>query len=138
MRLRTLVFVGGLLFLLFFPVFAFAQTVCTANCVVLRDEPFSVQADHNAVDTDGYRVRLNGTIVVDAPAATVWTNGVVTIPFSNGLQNPGTFAVTVAAYNRDLDGSIAETVSAVISLTIRSRRAPPGQVTNPRIVTANR
>jgi hypothetical protein len=138
MRLRTLVFVCGLLFLLLFPVFAFAQTVCTSNCVVLRDEPFSVQANHDAVETDGYRVRFGSTIVADVPTATVWTSGVVTVPFQAGVSTPGTFAVTLSAYNRDLDGSIAETTSTAITLTVRSRRAPPGQVTNPRIVTANR
>jgi hypothetical protein len=115
-----------------------AQTVCTANCVVLRDEPFSVAATHDAVETDGYRVRFNGTIVADASSSQVWTNGTVTVPFTTGWANAGTFTVTMSAYNRDIDGSIAETVSQTLSLTVRSRRAPPGQVTNLRVVTANR
>jgi hypothetical protein len=115
-----------------------AQTVCTSNCVVLRDEPFSVAATHDAVETDGYRVRFNGTIVADVAAATVWTNGTVTVPFQTGWATAGNYSVTMAAYNRDIDGSIAETVSTTLALTVRSRRAPPGQVTNLRIVTANR
>ena len=115
-----------------------AQTVCTANCVVLRDEPFSVAATHDAVETDGYRVRFNGTLVADQPAAAVWTGGTVTVPFTTGWTTAGTYAVTMSAYNRDIDGSIAETISQTLSLTVRSRRAPPGQVTNIRVITANR
>jgi hypothetical protein len=138
MRLRTLVFCGGLLFLLLFPVLAFSQTVCSTNCVVLRNEPFSVLATHDGVETDGYRVRFGSTIVADALTATVLSGTTVTIPFPAGLATAGTFQVTVSAYNRDIDGSIAETASTAIQVTIRTRRAPPGQVTNLRIQTANR
>lgn len=120
------------------PLLASAQTVCSSNCVILRNEPFSVLATHDGVETDGYRVRFGTTIVADALTATVLSGTTVTIPFPAGMTTAGTFQVTVSAYNRDVDGSLVETASAALQVTIRTRRAPPGQVTNLRIQTANR
>ena len=114
-----------------------AQTVCSADCVVLRNEPFSVAANHNGVDTDTYKLTFNGNVIQTQPVSAL-VNGVITFPLPQGHPTAGTYQVIVTAVNVDIDNSTAETPSVALTLTVRNRRAAPGPTGPPRIITANR
>lgn len=84
---------------------------------MIRNVGFTVQADHAGTDTVGYRLKINGSVVQDQPAAAVQSTppGTVTFPVAAGLDR-GTYPVTVAAYNSDGETE-ADPVSLVITGT---------------------
>lgn len=107
---------------------AFAQTTCTANCTLTVGQSYSVQADHDGVNTTGYRFILDGLQVgVDRPM-TVLIGGVVTI---SGLTAPvrGTHLMQVVAFNED-----GSTSSDPLSVSVK--KLPPGKPAKTRIISA--
>src|SRR5688500_7822636 len=74
-----------------------AQVVCnTSPCVVQMNKPFTAMADHDGVDTTGYRLYVNGQMMQDQPV-TILANGVLTFqPVT--LTVHGSFTIFVEAY----------------------------------------
>jgi hypothetical protein len=94
-----------------------------------KSQAFVVAADHDGVDTDGYRLRQNNTIVADVPASAL-SGGVIGFNFSQGLAVGGTYTYTISAYNNDDPAN--EATSASITLTVK--RAKPKSPANIRVV----
>lgn len=102
-------------------------TTCTANCTANKSQSFTVVADHDGVDVDGFRLRQNGTIVRDVPVSAL-AGGSISFPFVSGLSN-GTYTFSVSAYNTD--DPVNETLA--VSITLVVKRGKPVAPANTRI-----
>lgn len=77
---------------------AFLAPAAQTGCQVVSGQPFSVLMDHDGKITTGYRLYIQGSQVgPDYPAASVFSNGVVTLPHT-GLA-AGAFTAEVGAFN---------------------------------------
>ncbi len=86
---------------------------------------FKVAADHDGLDTDGYRVYLNGGLWQTVPVASL-VAGVVTFDFPTGLIK-GTYVIYVEAFS-----TAGAASSTTVTLTVTSGNPTPPR--NPRIV----
>jgi hypothetical protein len=72
-----------------------AATVCTISpCHVRSGKAFSVSANHNGVNTTGYRLYMNSVVYLTQPVSAL-QNGVVTFAFPS--INRGTYSATITA-----------------------------------------
>lgn len=67
--------------------------------MIAKATPFTVSADHDGIDTVGYRLYVNGSSVQEKPASAL-SGGVISFADSDGLEK-GTYTLHVAAYNDD-------------------------------------
>lgn len=88
-----------------------------------QNTPFTVQADHNGQNVDGYRLKVNGQIVQEQPASAL-VNGTITFAHTDGLPK-GQYIVTVSAFNAD-----GETEASPVTLVITG--VPPAAPVNVR------
>lgn len=92
---------------------------------MVQNTPFTVLADHNGVDTTGYRYKRNDVVVEDKPVSAL-SGGSISFLESVGLP-AGTYTLKISAYN-----ATAEVESDVLVLVVTV--AAPAQPTNIRIV----
>jgi hypothetical protein len=105
-----------------------AQTVCPNPCTLVAGTPYGVMADHDGVNTTGYRVLVDGAQVgADLPfsalAGGVVTSATLTVPAR------GSHTIQLAAFNPDW--SIASD-----PLSFAAKMKAPGKPINPRLFTA--
>jgi hypothetical protein len=86
---------------------------------------FTVQADHNGVDTDTYTLTMNGTVVQTLPVTSLAV-GVITFPFPQGLPK-GQYAFVVTAVGVGGSG-----ISDPLAQSITP--GPPSKPTRVRVV----
>lgn len=124
---RIVCLIVGLLVLFAMPVYAQATT-CSANCSLVVGQAFQVQADHDGVNTDGYRVIIDGVQVgADMPLSALVAGVVTSLQIAAPAR--GTHTVGLQAFN--VDGSA---LSNLVALT--TKKAPPGKPNNPRILSS--
>lgn len=122
--IRVRLFVWALLALAALASVASAQTP-----EVIAGTPITLKADHDGVNTDGYRVFIDGTQVAQVTKATALAAGVVTITVQAGVSR-GAHSVEMAAYNAD-----QATRSAPLAFT--AKLPAPGPFNNLRFVVAS-
>jgi hypothetical protein len=110
------------------PSLAHAQTVCSSPCTLTLGAAYSVAADHDGLNTTGYRVYVDGVKVGNDVPLSQLASGAVTI---SGLVAPGRgqHSLQVAAFNEDW-----ETKSDPFVFTVKKQ--PPGKPGNTRILIA--
>jgi hypothetical protein len=103
-----------------------AQTPCPNPCVMTVGQVYTLQADHDGVDTTGYRVYLDGLKTGADLSMNALTSGVVTV---SSLIAParGAHTIQLAAFNED-----NEAKSDPLSFT--TKRKAPGKPGGTRIV----
>lgn len=105
-----------------------AQTVCPNPCTLVQGTTFGVMADHDGINTTGYRLIVDGAQSgADMPMSAL-AGGVVTVA---NLTVParGTHTIQIAAFNPDW--SIASD-----PLSFASKMKAPGKPSNSRLFTA--
>jgi hypothetical protein len=109
-----------------------AQVVCPNPCVVGTGTPYSVAADHDGVNTEGFNLYLDTVKVGTVPVSALLT-GVVTF---KGLLGPakGAHSLVMGAYNTDIDGTVNEAQSTALAFS--SKKVPPGKPSNVRILVS--
>lgn len=104
-------------------------STCTANCTVVTNQAFAVQADDSQSGITGYRLWDGNVLVSDLPTASARSGNVITFQFPNGLTTTGAHNYQISAYN-----SMGDTKSAVIVLTVLGSIPVPTAPTNVRII----
>jgi hypothetical protein len=106
---------------------AHAQTVtCSVSpCSIQTNKPFQAQADHDGIDTDSYRLYVNGQLIATLPVANL-TGGVISFSLS-GLAK-GTYTLFIEAVG---EGG----VTASDTLTVVATPGKPKKPMAMRIVT---
>lgn len=112
--MKKLILVFAFTFMAFAPS-AFAQV----SDSVKQNTPFQAAADHDGLDTDSYRIYVNGAVFNTLPV-TALTNGTITFDFPAGLTK-GTYVLYVEAV-----GPGGVTGSDTLTLTVT-----PGQPKKP-------
>jgi hypothetical protein len=81
--------------------------------VVQVNKPFSLQFDHDAIDTDGYRLKINGSIYRNVTVTQAWSAGVGKF-VDVVLATKGSYTLVATAYNElfESDPSNALALSA--------------------------
>lgn len=87
---------------------------------------FRVSADHDGLNTAGYRVKLDGVAQSDVLMGTVLAAGVVTVPV-NAITARGAHTAILCAFNADG----VESCSTALALTATAPK--PNAPTNPRL-----
>lgn len=79
---------------------AAAQTLCPNPCVLTVGQTYSLLADHDGVDTTGYRVFVDNVKIGTDLSMNALLSGVATV---SGLVAParGPHAIQLAAFNED-------------------------------------
>jgi hypothetical protein len=105
-----------------------AQTVtCSVSpCSIQTNKPFQAQADHDGIDTDSYRLYVNGQLIATLPVANL-TGGVISFSLS-GLAK-GTYTLFIEAAG---EGG----VTASDTLTVVATPGKPKKPLGIRIVTS--
>lgn len=103
-----------------------AQSACSANCTLVVGDSFTLQADHDGVNTIGYRVFVDNAKVGSDVPMTALTSGVVSV---SSLIAParGAHTIQLAAFNED-----NEVKSDPLSFT--SKKKAPGKPGAPRVI----
>ena len=89
-----------------------------------RNTPFTVSADHSGVDTEFYRLYVDGNQEQEKPASAL-KDGVISFADADGLPK-GSYSIEVAAVNAD-----GETKSEPLTLVVQG--VPPAAPVNLRI-----
>lgn len=82
--------------------------------MIAKATPFTVSADHDGVETTGYRLYVDGSQVQEKPASAL-SAGVITFADSDGLPK-GSYDLEVAAFNED-----GETKSLPLTLIVMGK-----------------
>lgn len=115
----------GILFVLLF-LFAFANTASAqVTDSVKQNASFKVAADHDGLDTDSYRIYVNGAVFNTLPE-TALVAGVITFSFPAGLVK-GTYVIYIEAI-----GPGGVTASDTLTLTVTP--GPPKKPLNIRVI----
>jgi hypothetical protein len=91
-----------------------AQTgVCTTSpCAVQKAKAFHALADHDGIDTTGYRLYVNGAVEQTVPLSAL-VNGVVTFSVAAGLP-VGTHVIYIEAFGEG-GAEASTTLTLVVS-----------------------
>jgi hypothetical protein len=92
---------------------------------VSRNSSFSIVAQHDGVDTLGYRFRVGDTVVGDMPVSMRAADGTISYACASGAFPRGGYTASVVAYNADGESTPA-TASFVV---LGAPPAPPTSVT---------
>jgi hypothetical protein len=92
---------------------------------VSRNSSFSIVAQHDGVDTLGYRFRVGDTVVGDMPVSMRAADGTISCACASGAFPRGGYTASVVAYNADGESTPA-TASFVV---LGAPPAPPTSVT---------
>jgi hypothetical protein len=90
-----------------------AQPTSPHATLVHINTAFTVKADHNGINTDTYRLRDNGSLLMESAKADVWAAGVVSMRLSSGLSTKGTHLLKVCAFQTSDSSEICSTAITV-------------------------
>ena len=128
MRLRVYPRVVLIAWFVFYAPLVNAQTssaVCTDNCVLARNQPFTVAFTHDGAETAGYKLYVNNVYTLGSPA------GTLQFAFPQGIASAGTYMFQVTAYNAN---GVESDKSDATGATVQAGK--PSKPGKPRILAS--